>query len=401
MGTVHNSNTRHTQPTEFQNILVSRAEAVAKWLARSIKACNGMGSAAFYSRWYHPIRGWDWPYPETTGYIIPSLINYAKFSGCSEYAELAVKQADWLMSLQFDDGALPSGVVVRGRKANPSVFNTGQIILGLVAAADYTNDQRYLLSAFRAALWLTNQLDRNTGIWKSHSYTPNFSPAYYTRVCWPMLEVYSRKGNAEIKGAALCVLDTILDWQQANGAIRNWGFQANCPAFTHTIAYTIRGFLESGRLLGAEGKRFRQISIRIADILRRRLEYRGRLAGAYDLQFKGRYWYTCLTGNCQMSLVWMKIYRILSDARYFSAALKALNYVIRHQHIRSFNPNVRGAIPGSNPPWGRYLTLRYPNWAAKFYLDAILLAHEFLGELLEKGSCELRSPADTVKASMQ
>lgn len=389
METIHENCKEHMEPTKFQNILVSRAQAAAKWLVRSIEACNGLGSVNFYSRWYHPIRGWGWAYPETTGYIIPSLINYAKFSNRPEYADLAVKQADWLMSLQFDDGAFPAGVVVGGRKAGLSVFNTSQVILGLIAAADYTNDQKYLLSTFRAALWLSSQVDEQAGVWKSYAYVPGFSPAYYTRVCWPMLEVYSRKENAEIKNSALRVLSTIHSWQQENGAIKNWGFKAGHPAFTHTIAYTIRGFLESARLLGNEGERFKQASIKAAELLRRRMEYRGRLAGAYDLQFKGRYWYSCLTGNCQMSLVWMKIYRISSDARYLSAALKALNYVIRHQRISSFDPNAHGAVPGSSPFWGRYLTLRYPNWATKFYLDASLLAYELLQQLLEKGPCGL------------
>jgi len=35
---------------------------------------------------------------------------------------------------------------------------------------------------------------------------------------------------------------------------------------------------------------------------------------------------------------------------------------------------VRGAIAGSYPLWGRYLRWRYPNWAAKFFLDALLLS---------------------------
>jgi len=386
---IYNSETPRIKPTKFQNILVSRAEATVKWLVRSIEACNGNGSSAFYSRWYYPIRGWAWPYPETTGYIIPSLINYSKFSDRPEYAELAVKQANWLMSLQFDDGALPSGAFVRGLKSEPSIFNTGQMILGLIATADYTGCEKYLQSAFCAALWLARQVDERTGIWESYAYIPGFSPAYYTRVCWPMLEVYSRKEDVKIKDAALRVLDTILGWQQENGAIKNWGFRPNRPAFTHTIAYTIRGFLESGRLLGADGNRFGQAATKAAEIFRKRMEYRGQLAGAYDLQFKGRYWYVCLTGNCQMALIWMKIYRASLDARYLSAAFKALNHVMCHQCIHSFDPNVRGAIPGSSPFWGRYLALRYPNWSAKFYLDGVLLAHKLLNQLLEKGPCEL------------
>ena len=31
-------------------------------------------------------------------------------------------------------------------------------------------------------------------------------------------------------------------------------------------------------------------------------------------------------------------------------------------------------MPGSFPVWGSYMRFGLPNWAAKFYLDALLLA---------------------------
>jgi len=378
---------RKQRPTRFQELLLSRAQAAAHWLVRSMDVCGGEGSAAFYSRWYHPFKGWERPYPETTGYIIPTLIELAAFLGRSEYGPLAVSQADWLASLQFDNGAFPGSWIIEGRDPEPSIFNTGQIVLGLVAASDYTQEERYLASAARAAAWLADEVDESAEMWTTHGYVKGTSPAYYSRVCWPMLEVYSRAGNGKVREAAVRVLGTIARWQQDNGAFANWGFRPTRPAFTHTIAYTVRGLLESGRLLGEAGEPFISAAIKTADVLRRRMELRGRLAGAYDLKLKGRYWYTCLSGNCQMSIIWMKLFEQLGDARYLSAALKALQYVINRQRMRCLDPNVRGAIRGSNPHWGRYLVLRYPNWAAKFYLDALMQAHGSLQRLLEGGPC--------------
>lgn len=386
------------RPTEFQRLLVRRAHAAAEWLLRSIAACSGQGSAVYYSRWYRPLRGWMWPYPETTGYIIPTLIGYGKFADRADCIDAALAQADWVMSLQYQNGALPGGHVTAGRREPPSVFNTAQMILGLVAAADQTRDDKYLDSALCAARWLANQLDDSTGTWTAHAYRRGHSPAYYTRVCWPMLEVHVREADDQIRAAAVRALDTIVAWQTENGAFENWSFKPGTPAFTHTIAYTIRGLLESARLLGGEGQPFAQAAIRSAEAFRQRMELRGRLAGAYDLQLNGRYWYTCLTGICQMSLIWAKLYERLGDARYLSAALKALQFVIRRQRMRHIDPNVRGAVPGSSPFWGRYLTLRYPNWAAKFYLDALMAAHRHLQQLLEHGPCESQSQPDTARA---
>lgn len=356
----------------YQTEARRRARAAAEWLVRSIDACRGAGSAAYYSRFYRPLRGWGPPYPETTGYIIPTLLDYAAYAGEARYAELAMRQADWVRSLQAPSGALPGGAIIAGRAGPPSIFNTGQMMLGLVAAGDHSGEDRYLESALRAARWLAAEVDPAAGTWTTHAYRAGFSPAYYTRVCWPMLEVWSRARDTSVRDAAVGVLQTIAAWQLENGAIRNWGFSADAPAFTHTIAYTLRGFWESGRLLGPDGARFQAAAHRGAEALRRALERRGRLAGAYDLQLRGREWYTCLTGNCQMALVWMRCADSLDDLRFTSAAFKALSAVMGRQRLRGGDPGTRGAIAGSSPLWGRYLTLRYPNWATKFFLDAMM-----------------------------
>ena len=387
--------------TTFQRLITGRMHAAVEWLLRSIAACGDQGSAVYYSRWYRPLRGWMYPYPETTGYIIPTLIEYGKFADRPDCIAIALRQADWIMSLQYDDGGLPGSHIINGRRLFPSIFNTAQMILGLVAAADQTGNAKYLASATRAARWLADSCDRDAHTWTSHAYVKTYSPSYNSRVCWPMLEVDKRAPDETVRRVAVAALRTITTWQLANGAFENWGFKPNRPGFTHTIAYTIRGLLESGRLLGEPGREFVHTAIKSANVFRRRFELRGKLAGAYDRELNGQYWYSCLTGNCQMALIWMKLADHLDDARYLSAALKVLQPVIERQRMRHLDPNVRGAIPGSSPLWGRYLTLRYPNWAAKFYIDALLLAHRQLQQLLEHGPCELPSLRDSEKACIR
>ena len=45
-------------------------------------------------------------------------------------------------------------------------------------------------------------------------------------------------------------LDQQVDQLDDAGAVRDWGFWPGKPAFTHTIAYTLEGFLESAILFG-------------------------------------------------------------------------------------------------------------------------------------------------------
>ncbi len=379
-----------SEPTPFQRLLRRRAGLAAEWLVRSIEACGGQGSAVYYSRWFRPRRGWAPAYPETTGYIIPTLLDYSVYANRPELVELAIRQADWICGLQFDDGALPGGNIENWRRFGKSIFNTGQMLIGLIAAYDQTHRSSYLDVALRAAHWLTRTVDSQAGVWTSFAYRAGFSPAYYTRVAWPMLEVSVRTGDLDVRRAATRVLATIAGWQQPNGAVRDWGFAAKVPAFTHTIAYTIRGFVESARLLGDEGRPLFDVARKAAEALLRRMELRGRLAGAYDESLRGVHWYTCLTGNCQMALVWMRIGDALSDDRYLSAAVKVVEYVLRRQRVRSLDPNLRGAVGGSSPLWGRYVTMRYPNWAAKFLLDAAMEVDIRLGRALEAGPCASR-----------
>jgi hypothetical protein len=59
-------------------------------------------------------------------------------------------------------------------------------------------------------------------------------------------------------------------------------------------------------------------------------------------------------------------------------ASRALRYVLGHQDVVTSDLNVRGAIKGSQPIWGGYATLSYPNWATKFFVDSVMLNRAWL-----------------------
>ena len=375
-----------TPPTDFQRRARARGALAVRWLERSIEACGGAGSAAFSSRLFRFPGGWDHPYPETTGYLIPTLVAWARRTGEDRWRDLALRQADWVASLEGPGGWLPGGTLRPGRTPEPSVFNTGQMLFGLVTAWDETGRAEYLDVAHRAATWLAEGVDADAGIWVDHSYVAGFSPSYYARVAWPMLEVERRRPDPVVRDAAVRVLDTIADRQRDDGSVADWGFRPDRPAFTHTIAYTIRGLLESGRLLGADGERFVDVADRAATAVRRRADLRGAVAGTYGDGWRGDYRYRCVTGSCQLAIAWIRLAEARGDERYVSTAIKAVERSMADQRTRTLDPVVRGAIPGSAPRVGRYLFLRYPNWATKFFVDAVL-ADVHLDRLLEEGPC--------------
>ena len=353
-----------------------RLHAAIDWLCRSMDARPDDGSCVSFKL----LKGWSYSYPETTGYIIPTFYRYAAVYQRAEIRERATRMARWIVSLQYNDGALPGSDYVPGLQREPSVFNTAQMLIGLVSAYEETGEEAFLRSADRAASWLAS-IQNDDGTWSKFAYRSGFSPSYYTRVCWPMLMTTVHSGNERVRTAAVRGLDHIAAKLEANGAIRDWGFAPNKPAFTHTIAYTIRGLQESARLL-PEHNHWAEVASQTLERVFRVFEIRKRLAGAYDQQWRGKTWYVCLTGNCQLAICWMRRFDETGDIRYVNAACKAIDIVSRHQPLKpKLYKVLRGGIPGSAPVFGRYLTMRFPNWAAKFFADALMMRDDRLAAI--------------------
>lgn len=327
------------------------------WLIQSKHASGGA------SAYHAPLLGWSKPYPETTGYIIPTLLEYYHYSEYKPAYETAIEFGEWLLSIQSDEGYWFAGQHPP-KKEDPSVFNTGQILFGLISLFKETNDSKWADSLDKATEWLCRSIDEH-GTWKSGHYR-DFNPTYYSRVAWPILWVSTVLDNETYREKAVLVLDSLVKKRNPNGTFSGWGFDKHGPAFTHTIAYTLRGFMESSTLLddwqryGAKTEHALEKFYTLAELKN------GRLAGQYDEQFAGTESYSCITGNFQIALCLMRWYERENDLRLLNAASKLIEYSVKSQ-------SSSGAIPGSKPFWGKYMMFRYPNWSAKFCADALLL----------------------------
>jgi hypothetical protein len=352
------------QGTIYEN--QKHLEMATAWLATAQDVTADGGVSSLYS--IH--KGWDLSYPETTGYIIPTFLNYAKTSGQSEWRERAVQMANWLLSIQLDSGGWP----YRSGLAEPVVFDTGQIVFGLVSAFRETSSQKYLDSALKAARWLASILEP-TGAWLKYTYN-GFSTAYHTRVSWSLLEVYKETNHEELITAAKKNLDWALRQQLKNGWFENNGFSKNTVPSLHTIAYAARGLLECGKFL--QNSDYLLASSKTGEsLLNIQMKY-GVLYGEYDQNWQPTSIWSCLTGNLQTAIIWLKLYQLNGTKSYLTAAKDAISFVKKTQIFKSKNPGIRGGIKGSHPINGGYMAYAYPNWAIKFFIDAILLEEEIL-----------------------
>ena len=154
-------------------------EEAARWLLRAQAATQDDGVAAAYSF----EEGWVGSYPETTGYIIPTLLAYAERVDSEIYRKAALAMAEWELTVQTPEGGFPGHFVDRAHP--PVVFNTGQVIFGLVAAHAATGDDRFLDAAHRAGHWLVGAQDPD-GAWRRSDYRGALH-VYNTRYWEPTL----------------------------------------------------------------------------------------------------------------------------------------------------------------------------------------------------------------------
>lgn len=345
-----------------------RTDATLHWLKRSIDVCNGNGSSAYYSLLFRPWRGgWEKAYPETTGYLIETLLDYEQVSRLPWLREYAIRCAHWLTQQQMESGAMPGGVA---GSASPSIFNTGQILFGLVRAWEVTGELVFYQTFEKAVRWMCHSLEPD-GSWKTGAYLKDYTPSYYTRAVWGVLYANRHLQQSETTDAMLKALNYYQAQITAQQSVHNWGFRPGEAAFTHTIAYTIRGFLESALLL--KNAPLLETAVQLGSQVAAVYEREGRLAGSYDERWKGDYRFTCLTGNAQMSIVLARLFAETGRVYFKDISQRIFEDIKACQRRAAVFPNIHGAIPGSKPYWGKYFPFRYPNWAAKFYLDAYLI----------------------------
>jgi hypothetical protein len=344
------------------------------WLKRAHDATGGGGVAAYYSF----AEGWSAAYPETTGYIIVTCLEASGRLRDPDLAALARRLADWELKVQMPGGWWQSGLVTA--PPVPAVFNTGQIIQGLLAAYRAFGLVRYLDAAAQGGHWLVTHQDAD-GAWRRHTYR-GFPNSYSTRVAWPLLDLARITGERRFRESAISYLEWAAHCQDESGWLDHCSLEPDEPALTHTLAYAMEGFLESGVLLGTD--RWLRVAQRTADALLHRYEVRRHLAGGYGRGWRGDHSYSCLTGCAQVALVWCRLYQLTGDARYLNAALKLNDFVATRIDLRSPWPEIRGAVKGSHPVWGHYMRFRLPSWAVKFTVDAFLCEEQALAGLEDR-----------------
>lgn len=341
------------------------------WLCRTHDATGRKGSSKGFSL----LHGWLPAYPETTGYVLGTLVAYGRLrANRPDVIERARQMGEWERQVQEPDGGIAEGVIgTRPRRS--IVFNTGMVLHGWLDLHE-AGIGAYENEAARAASFLTEYLGAD-GTWEPVVEYSGLPHTYNSRVAWAMLRWGRAVGDEEVEAAARRHLDWVISRQHSNGWFEDCIFKPGTTPSTHGLAYTLEGLLESHAVAGDE--RWLGAVVRTSEALIRKLEVSTRLVAAYEDDWVPAVRYACLTGTAQLGGVWLRLHQITGDPRWLNAGLKAVEQAAAHQE-RALSPAIRGALPGSFPLWGRYAPLQYPNWATKFLVDALMLYDDCLSK---------------------
>lgn len=342
-------------------------DAAMSWLCRAQDAGPDRGVA----RMFHVRDGWGASYPETTGYVIPTFLTYAKHFDRDEHAGRALEMAEWECAVQMPSGAVQGGVVTDA--PTPAIFNTGQVLFGWSAAHKAAGSPMYRKSALAAGNYLCEQQDPD-GAWRRNLSrfcgSPSEQYTYNVRSAWGLLVAGNEFDNDDFRRAAEANARFVLTRAHDNG----W-FEDNCletpeQPLLHTIAYTFQGLLEIGVGLGLDDAV--DTVVRGNRALLASFDSRGQLRGAYDKDWRPTVRWRCLTGEAQIAIVWLRLAAVTGEDEWRRAGVRLLAQLKATQAL-SGSDGIRGGIKGSHPISGPYGRLQYLNWAAKFYADALML----------------------------
>lgn len=338
--------------------------AALAWLCRAQD--QSLSRDGRVARHFSITTGWGASYPETTGYIVPTMLEGARLFNNDDLRVRAKKMLDWLVSIQMEGGGFQGGLI-DSTPVVPVTFNTGQILLGL-AAGFKEFGEIYLPAMTKAADWLAQTQDPD-GCWRKFStpFAAAGEKAYETHVSWGLLEAARLTGNQGHENAALRNIHWALQQQRENGWFDKCCLIIPEQPLTHTIGYVLRGVLEGYRYF--KDPALLAAAMKTADGLLNVIDGRGFIPGRLNSDWHGTVTWSCLTGTVQIAHCWLMLYQETGDVRYRDAAFRANAYVRKTVAIKG-NLDLVGGVRGSFPIFGKYGQFEYLNWACKFFIDS-------------------------------
>lgn len=269
-------------------------------------------------------------YPEVTGYYIPTLIRWG-------YKELAISYAKWLCSIQHEDGAWYD---TEGK--NPYIFDSAQILKGLIAVRDlYKDVDDHII---KGCDWVLSNMDEEgrlvSPLKDAWGDGKTFSELIHTYCISPIKQagvIFDRQDYID-KAEKIAKYYTTKCKKQI----------LNFDLLSHFYAYVMEAMLDIGEVDLAK-----EAMAKIADIQKE--------SGAVPA-YNNVHW-VCSTGLFQLALVWFRLGDIENGNKAFEYACKLQNESggWYGSYLSEDNSNeINTYFPDAEISWG-----------IKYFLDAL------------------------------
>ncbi|MBI4514586.1 MAG: methyltransferase domain-containing protein [Deltaproteobacteria bacterium] len=264
------------------------------------------------------------PYPEVTGYFIPTLLDFGERA-------LALRHARWLAAQARSDGA------ILGPDGCPYTFDTAQALRGFLAACP--DDPSLQSATIAAADFVASRIGgdgtidpctRDTYLWSNGHGLP---PGYLLYALPPLLEASRVFGRADWGRAVERVL----------AAVRHDPVVLDAGQLSHFYAYALDALIDLG-----EAERVRRAVTRLFESMRPD----GSLPA-----YPGVSW-TCSPGSIQFAVIAYKL-------GMWQSAEQLYRWAERVQEAG-------GGFLGSYGSGAEYSGDEEVSWAVKYFLDATL-----------------------------
>lgn len=267
----------------------------------------------------------DIAYPEVSGYYIPSLLHYG-------FRDLAKQYAKWLLSIQHEEGAWYDYL----DKA-PYVFDTGQILKGLIAIYPIMPEVKD--SILKGCDYILSQI-------RPDGQLPSPSLEFWPEgICTELIHLYCLKpliDAARIFGCPRYETEArrVLAYYKENSMDKLLDFHT----LSHFYAYMMEALVDLG-----ETEIARKAMDKVSKLQRK---------DGFIPAYKNVKW-TCSTGLFQFAVVWYKLgEKTKADLTFdYACSLQTKN----------------GGWLGSYGKGAGYLQVREISWAVKYFLDALQL----------------------------
>jgi hypothetical protein len=280
--------------------------------------------------------------------------------------------AVWETEIQMPNGAVQGGPFVPSTPQTPCAFNTGMVLDGWCSAYAATGNFKFFTAAYRAAEYLVDDLSPE-GYFRTNGQFVTAGPikTYNCLSAWSLYR-FGRLARAPLyETAATVAVEAAIRQQQDNGWFANNCLTRPDAPLLHTIGYTLQGILEVGILAGRDDF-IRAVHSGVEPLLSK-ISANGFLPGRFYADWKPASFSCCLTGTAQLAVVCYRLHEHTGDSRYRQYADRLLGFLKHLQLLDSDCTSVNGALAGSFPIFGEYMSAGYPNWATKYFLDALML----------------------------